>query len=204
MEHLRGRQVASHSSEESDLSSWKHRWPLGRGFERYYGFLGGETDQWHPDLVYDNHPIDQPYTAEEGYHLSKDLADKAIEFVRDAKSIAPTKPWMMYFCPGAAHAPHHVFKEWADRYQGRFDEGYEAIRAGILANQKQLGLLPDDVELSTINTNKDATSAAGKPWPALDVVRPWDSLSDDERRLFPAWPRCTPASSPTPTTRSDA
>ena len=157
---------------------------MGRGFERYYGFLGGETDQWHPDLVYDNHPVDQPYTAEEGYHLSKDLADKAIEFIRDAKSIAPTKPWMMYFCPGAAHAPHHVFKEWADRYRGRFDEGYEAIRAGILANQKQLGLLPDDVELSPINTNKDATSATGQPWPALDVVRPWDSLSDDERRLF--------------------
>jgi arylsulfatase A-like enzyme len=171
-------------SEESDLSSWKHRWPLGRGFERYYGFLGGETDQWHPDLVYDNHPIDQPYTAEEGYHLSKDLADKAIEFIRDAKSIAPTKPWMMYFCPGAAHAPHHVFKEWADRYQGRFDEGYEAIRASILANQKQLGLLPDDVELSAINTNKDVTSAAGHPWPALDVVRPWDSLDEHERRLF--------------------
>jgi len=171
-------------SEESDLSSWKHRWPLGRGFERYYGFLGGETDQWHPDLVYDNHPIDQPYTAAEGYHLSKDLTDKAIEFIRDAKSIAPTKPWMMYFCPGAGHAPHHVFKEWADRYQGRFDEGYEAMRAGILANQKELGLLPDDVELSPINSNIDVTSATGQPWPALDVVRPWDSLNDDERRLF--------------------
>jgi arylsulfatase A-like enzyme len=171
-------------SEESDLSSWKHRWPLGRGFERFYGFLGGETDQWHPDLVYDNHPIEQPYTPDEGYHLSKDLVDKAIEFVRDAKSIAPTKPWMMYFCPGAAHAPHHVFKEWADRYQGRFDEGYEAMRAGILASQQRLGLLPDDVELSPINPNQDATSATGQPWPALDVVRPWDSLTDDERRLF--------------------
>jgi arylsulfatase A-like enzyme len=171
-------------SEESDLSAWKHRWPLGRGFERYYGFLGGETDQWHPDLVYDNHPIDQPYTPDEGYHLSKDLVDKAIEFIRDAKSIAPTKPWMMYFCPGAAHAPHHVFKEWADKYRGRFDEGYEAIRAGILANQKQLGLMPDDVELSVINSNKDATGATGQPWPPLDVVRPWDTLSDDERRLF--------------------
>jgi arylsulfatase len=171
-------------SEESDLSSWKHRWPLGRGFERYYGFLGGETDQWHPDLVYDNHPVDQPYTPDEGYHLSKDLVDKAIEFIRDAKGIAPSKPWMMYFCPGAAHAPHHVFKEWADRYQGRFDEGYEALRAEILANQKRLGLMPDDVELSPINSNKDATSAAGMPWPELDVVRPWESLTDDERRLF--------------------
>jgi arylsulfatase len=171
-------------SEESDLSSWKHRWPLGRGFERFYGFLGGETDQWHPDLVYDNHPIDQPYTPDEGYHLSKDLVDKSIEFIRDAKSIAPTKPWFTYFCPGCAHAPHHVFKEWADKYQGRFDQGYEAIRDTILANQKRLGLMADDVELSTINPNQGTTSAAGQPWPALDVVRPWDSLSDDERKLF--------------------
>ncbi len=171
-------------AEESDLSSWKHRWPLGRGFERYYGFLGGETDQWYPDLVYDNHPVDPPSTPEDGYHLSKDLVDKGIEFIRDAKSIAPTKPWMMYFCPGAAHAPHHVFKEWADKYRGRFDEGYEAMRAGILANQQGLGLMPDDVELSPINPKLDATSATGQPWPPLDVVRPWDSLSDDEKRLF--------------------
>ena len=166
------------------MSAWKARWPLGRGFERFYGFLGGETDQWHPDLVYDNHAVDQPYSPEDGYHLSKDLADKGIQFIRDAKSIAPTKPWLMYYCPGAGHAPHHVFKEWADRYQGRFDQGYEAIRADILARQKELGLLPADTELSPINPNAEATSAAGKPWPALDVVRPWDSLDDAEKQLF--------------------
>jgi arylsulfatase len=173
-------------SEESDLSAWKRRWPLGRGFERFYGFLGGETHQWYPDLVYDNHPVDQPYSPEEGYHLSRDLADRAIEFVRDAKSVAPDKPWFMYFCPGCAHAPHHVFTEWSDRYKGRFDEGYEAIRASILARQKELGLLPADVELSPINPHgePDATGPAGQPWPALDFVRPWDSLTDDERRLF--------------------
>ena len=131
-------------SEESDLSAWKRRWPLGRGFERFYGFLGGETHQWYPDLVYDNHPIDQPYTPEEGYHLSKDLVDKGIEFVRDARSVAPDKPWYMYFCPGCAHAPHHVFEEWSERYRGRFDEGYEEIRGSILARQKELGLLPDE------------------------------------------------------------
>ena len=84
------------------MSSWKGRWPLGRGFERYYGFLGGETNQWYPDLVYDNHPVEPPTSPEEGYHLSKDLADKAIEFVRDAKAVAPDKPWFMYFCPGCA------------------------------------------------------------------------------------------------------
>ena len=120
-------------ADEVDLSAWRARWPLGRGFERYYGFLGGETNQWYPDLVYDNHTIAPPATPEEGYHLSKDLTDKAIEFVRDSKAVAPDKPWYMYFSPGCGHAPHHVAKEWSDRYAGRFDEGYEAIRATILA-----------------------------------------------------------------------
>jgi arylsulfatase len=171
-------------AEECDMSAWKGRWPLGRGFERYYGFLGGETNQWYPDLVYDNHPVDPPYSPDEGYHLSRDLADRGIEFIRDAKSIAPDKPWYMYLAPGAGHAPHHVAPEWSGRYKGRFDDGYEAIRPGILEAQKRLGLLPDDVELSPINQNSDATGPEGQPWPALDVVRPWDSLTDDERRLF--------------------
>jgi arylsulfatase len=173
--------------EETDMSSWKGRWPLGRGFERFYGFLGGETNQWYPDLVEDNHPVEQPAEPDEGYHLSADLADKAIRYVRDAKAVSPDKPWFMYFCPGCAHAPHHVFKEWSDRYAGRFDEGYEAIRASILARQKELGLLPDDVKLSPINPHGEPdgiTGPDGQPWPQLDFVRPWDSLSDDEKRLF--------------------
>jgi arylsulfatase A-like enzyme len=172
--------------DEIDMSSWKGRWPLGRGFERFYGFLGGETNQWYPDLVYDNHIVDQPGRPEDGYHLSADLTDRAIEFVRDAKAVAPQKPWMMYFCPGCAHAPHHVFKEWSDRYKGRFDQGYEAIRAEILARQKELGLFADEVELSPINPHgePDVTGPDGQPWPQLDFVRPWGSLSDDERRLF--------------------
>ena len=173
-------------ADEIDLSAWKARWPLGRGFERYYGFLGGETNQWYPDLVYDNHYVEPPGQPEDGYHLSADLTDKAIEFVRDAKAVAPDKPFFMYYCPGCAHAPHHVFKEWADRYKGRFDAGYEAIREDILAEQKRLGLLPADTELSPINPHGEplATGPDGQPWPALDAVRPWDSLSDDEKRLF--------------------
>ncbi|MFE2101241.1 sulfatase-like hydrolase/transferase [Streptomyces sp. NPDC059468] len=99
-------------SDEANLASSKRHWPLGRGFERFYGFLGGEADQWYPDLVYDNHPVEPPATPEHGYHLSKDLVDRAIEFIRDAKVIAPEKPWFTYFCPGAGHAPHHIFKEW--------------------------------------------------------------------------------------------
>jgi arylsulfatase A-like enzyme len=172
--------------EETDLSAWKGRWPLGRGFERFYGFLGAETHQWYPDIVYDNHPIDQPYPPEEGYHFSKDITDKAVEFIRDSKMIAPEKPWFMYFCPGCAHAPHHVFKEWADKYRGKFDLGYEKIREQILANQKKIGLLPESTQLSPINPHgePDVTGPDGQPWPKMDFVRPWESLSEDEKKLF--------------------
>lgn len=123
--------------EESNMASTKRHWPTSRGFERFYGFLGGETDQWYPDLVYDNHPVSPPGTPEGGYHLSKDIADKTIEFIRDAKVIAPDKPWFSYVCPGAGHAPHHVFKEWADRYAGRFDMGYERYREIVLERQRR-------------------------------------------------------------------
>jgi arylsulfatase A-like enzyme len=172
--------------DEMDMSAWKARWPLGRGFDRFYGFLGAETNQWYPNLVEDNHPVDQPAQPEEGYHLSKDLVDQGIRFIRDAKMVAPDRPWFMYFCPGCAHAPHQVFKEWADRYKNRFDEGYEAIRSSILARQKDLGLLPAEVELSPINPHgePDLTGPDGQPWPSMDFVRPWDSLNEDERRLF--------------------
>jgi len=172
--------------EEGTMASFKGRWPLGRGFERFYGYLGGESSSWYPDLVHDNHQIDAPATPEEGYHLSDDLSDKAIQFVRDAKAVDPDKPFFMYLAPQAGHAPHHVPKEWADRYKGRFDMGYEAIRTEILERQKELGLLPKDTELSAINPHGEpqTTGPDGQPWPLLDTVRPWDSLSADEQRLF--------------------
>jgi len=170
--------------EEANLASTKQHWPLSRGFERFYGFLGGETDQWYPDLVYDNHPVSPPATPEDGYHLSKDLADKTIEFIRDAKVIAPEKPWFAYVCPGAGHAPHHVFSEWADRYAGRFDMGYEKYRDIVLERQKSMSIVPADTELSPVNPYLDVTGPAGQPWPLQDTVRPWDTLSDDEKKLF--------------------
>ena len=170
--------------EESNLASTKRHWPLARGFERFYGFMGGETDQWYPELVYDNHPVAPPATPEEGYHLSKDLADKTIEFIRDAKVIAPDKPWFSYVCPGAGHAPHHVFKEWADKYAGMFDMGYEAYRDLVLENQKRLGIVPPDTELSPMNPYLDVKGPNGEPWPLQDTVRPWDGLSDEEKKLF--------------------
>jgi arylsulfatase A-like enzyme len=172
------------AEDEMNLASSKRQWPLGRGFERFYGFLGGETSQWYPDLIYDNHPVAPPRSPQEGYHLTADLTDKAIEFIQDAKALAPGKPFFMYFCPGAAHAPHHIFREWADRYRGQFDMGYEAIRETILARQKAMGILPDSTELSPINPYADETGPDGRQWPELDTVRPWDSLSADEKRLF--------------------
>jgi arylsulfatase A-like enzyme len=170
--------------EESNLAATKRNWPTSRGFERFYGFLGGETDQWYPDLVYDNHPVTPPATPEDGYHLSKDIADKTIEFIRDAKVIAPAKPWFAYVCPGAGHAPHHVFKEWADKYAGRFDMGYERYREIVLERQKAMGIVPADTELSPMNPYLDVKGPAGEPWPLQDTVRPWDTLSADEKKLF--------------------
>lgn len=172
--------------EEVNMAAYKGRWPLGRGFERFYGFLGGECNSWYPDLVYDNHPIDAPATPEEGYHLSKDLSDKAIEFIRDAHQVDPGKPFFMYLAPQAGHAPHHAPQEWIDKYEGCFDQGYEAIREEILARQIEMGILPEGTELSPINPHgePDRTGPDGQPWPMLDTVRPWDTLSEEEKGLF--------------------
>jgi arylsulfatase A-like enzyme len=172
------------AADEMNMGSTKRNWPVGRGFERYYGFLGGETNQWYPDLIYDNHPVDQPATPEEGYHLTTDLTSKAIEFIKDAKVIAPDKPFFMYFCPGATHAPHHAPKEWIEKYKGKFDMGYEAYRELVFERQKERGIFPATAELSPLNPYAEEQSVDGKPWPPLDVVRPWDSLDDDEKRLF--------------------
>jgi arylsulfatase A-like enzyme len=172
--------------DEMNLASTRRNWPTGRGFERWYGFLGAETNQWYPDLVYDNHLVDPPKSPEEGYHLSVDLTDRAIEFVMDAKAIAPEKPFFLYYALGACHAPHHAPKEWIDKFKGQFDMGYEAIREETLARQKELGIVPKDTELPPINPigTADRTGPDGKAFPALDVTRPWDSLSDDEKKLF--------------------
>ena len=173
-------------TDEMNLASTRRNWPSGRGFERWYGFLGAETNQWYPDLVHDNHPVDQPRTPAEGYHLTEDLTDKALEFIRDANAVAPEKPFFLYYAPGACHAPHHAPKEWIEKFKGRFDMGYEAIREQTLANQKKLGIVPADTELPPLNPIGDETRTGpeGKPFPMLDVTRPWDSLNDEEKRLF--------------------
>ncbi len=172
---------------EVNVAATRRNWPVGRGFERFYGFLGAETNQWYPDLVHDNHPVDQPKTPEEGYHFTEDITDKALEFIKDAKVIAPDKPFFLYYAPGAAHAPHHAPREWIEKFAGRFDLGYEAIREQILARQKDMGIVPKDTDLPPLNpigTPQTRTGPDGKPFPLLDVTRPWASLSGDEQRLF--------------------
>ncbi|MFN8519854.1 MAG: arylsulfatase [Chloroflexota bacterium] len=181
------------AADEMNMASTKRNWPVGRGFERYYGFLGGETNQWYPDLVYDNHYTEQPSlpaSAEEwaegkvGYHLTEDLTDRAISFIRDAKVIAPDKPFFMYFCPGAAHAPHHAPKEWIDKYKGKFDMGYDKYRELVFQRQLAMGIMPEGAELTPANPYAQETSVEGKPWNPVDVTRPWDSLSAEEQALF--------------------
>jgi arylsulfatase len=144
------------------------RWPLGRGFERYYGFMGGDTHQYYPELTSDNHQVEAERTPEEGYHLSEDLAEKAKAMIADSKQVAPDKPFFMYFATGGNHAPHHAPKDWADRYKGKFDGGWDAYREQAFKKQKELGIIPANTTLSRHDPD----------------VQDWGSLSDDERRLY--------------------
>jgi arylsulfatase A-like enzyme len=144
------------------------QWPLGTGFERYYGFLRADANQWTPNLVCDNHAIDPPATPDEGYHVSEDLADLAIAILLDQKQVAPDKPFFMYFATGAMHAPHQVAQPWIDHYKGRFDDGWEAMRQRVFERQVAEGIVPADTELS------DRPS-----W-----IPDWSELNEDDRALF--------------------
>ena len=157
-------------SEETGISGPYDRWPTGSvfGFDRFYGFLGGDSDQWYPKLFLDREAIDQPRLPEEGYHLSEDLAERTMSWLAQHKSLAPSKPWLAYLAFGAMHAPHHIWSEWADRYKGQFDIGWDAYREQTLARQKEMGILPESAELS----------------PMLEGTQRWDDLSPDEKRLF--------------------
>ncbi len=124
------------------------RWPTGSGFEYFYGFVAGETNQWYPSIHEGTKVVEPTKTPEEGYHFMADMTDKAIAWVRQQRLLAGDKPFFMYFAPGATHAPHHVPKEWADKYKGKFDEGWDKLREQTFARQKQLGVIPKDCELS--------------------------------------------------------
>ncbi len=170
----------NHNVPETDLSAGanKSQWPLQQGFDRFYGFIGGETNQWYPDLTEDNHAIDQPYSPEQGYHLSKDLADQAIKMIGDQKSANPSKPWYMWFCPGANHAPHQAPRDYIAKYKGKFDDGYDAYRKWLLPRMIERGILPKDTKLTDFNPiPEDQASPA-------DHVLPWGSLKPEEKKLF--------------------
>ncbi len=144
------------------------QWPLGVGFETYYGFLQGDTNQWTPNLVRDNHYVDPPARPEDGYHLSEDLADAAIRSIVDRRQAAPGRPFYLYFALGATHSPHHVPRQWADRYAGAFDEGWDVWRERAFARQLELGIVP-----------AGTTLPPRPPW-----VPAWDDLPAPQRRLF--------------------
>jgi arylsulfatase len=167
-------------TEDTASGASKSEWPLQKGFDRFYGFIGGETNNWYPTLVEDNRYVDQPSTPEQGYHLSKDLADQALRMLRDQQSANPSKPWFMWFCPGANHAPHHSPKAYADKYRGKFDDGYEAYREWVLPRMIEKGLFPSDTALTPINPMPKAVADTVPG----DAVRPWNSLNDDEKKLF--------------------
>lgn len=128
-------------------------WPTGGGgFEYFYGFIGGEANQWYPTLYEGTTPVHITKTPEEGYHFMADMTDKAINWIGQQKALTPDKPFFVYFAPGATHAPHHVPKDWADKYKGKFDQGYDAIRSETFERQKKLGVIPTDCQLTAPNT----------------------------------------------------
>jgi arylsulfatase len=151
---------------ETSVSGPFDRWPTHQGFDKFYGFIGGETDQWFP-LIYDGVTrVTPPKT--ENYHFTVDMTDQAVKWVKAQQSMTPDRPFFMYFATGAVHAPHHVPREWADKYKGKFDEGWDEVRAETIARQKEMGVIPANTELA----------------PKPEEIKDWDTLSADERRLF--------------------
>src|SRR6186713_347163 len=142
-----------------DMAASRTSWPLGLGYDRFYGFIGGETNQWYPALIEDNRFIPQPAQPGDGYHLSKDLADKAISYIADSKQSQPDKPWYMWYCPGANHAPHHAPQEYIAKYKGKFDDGYEAYREWVLPRMIERGIMPKGTQLTPLNPMTKGTFA---------------------------------------------
>jgi arylsulfatase A-like enzyme len=142
-------------------------WPTGGGgFEYFYGFIGGETNQWYPAIFEGTTPIEPKRTPEEGYHFMEDMTDKALNWIGQQQALMPDKPFFVYFAPGAAHAPHHVPKEWADKYKGKFDQGWDKVREEIFARQKKLGVVPKECQLTQRHSEIpawEAMPAALKP-----------------------------------------
>jgi arylsulfatase len=149
--------------EEATDAGPYDRWPLGKGFDHFFGFLGSQTDQYKPDLVEDN-----AHVTPDGRHLNEQITDKAISYITRQEKVAPGKPFFLYYAPGATHAPHQVDKYWSDQYRGKFDEGWDVFREKVLANQKKLGVVPAYAQLPARNAR----------------VQAWNTLTADQKRLF--------------------
>ena len=144
------------------------QWPSGMGFEYFYGFNSGETNQWQPDL-YRNHTRIYPYVDHPGYNLITDMADDAIDHIQELDALDPSKPFFVYYAPGGTHAPHHPTPEWIEKFKGKFSMGWNVLREQIFANQKRMGIIPQEAELT--------------PWPH-DLIKNWDELTAEEKKLF--------------------
>ncbi len=154
--------------EDANLAANRRWWPVGRGFDRFYGYLGGTTSEYVPWITQDNHFIQPPGTPEEGYHLLTDMTEKAREYIVDVKHVAPDRPFFMYFCPGAVRAPQHVPQEWSDKYKGVFDKGWDHYREETLKQQIALGICPTGTKLS----------------PRDPSIPAWDELNAQQRKVF--------------------
>ncbi len=158
--------------EQCSAAGPHDQWPLARGFDRFYGFLEGETDQFHPELVADNHPVDPPSHSrgqgpDDGYHLSEDLVDQALRMIADSKGVRPDRPFFTYLAFGATHAPHQAPPEYLAKYRGRFDEGWDVVRERWFRRQLELGVIPEGTQLAPHNPG----------------VEPWDELPENQQRL---------------------
>jgi arylsulfatase len=162
------------------------QWPVGNGFEYFYGFVGGETNQWYPAIYEGTSPVQPDRLPEEGYHFMEDMTDKSIAWVRQHTALLPDQPFFLYFAPGATHAPHHVPLEWANNYRGQFDDGWDALRERVFARQKQIGVIPRDAVLTKRNEG---------------IPRGTTCPTTSSRCSRDRW-RCSRASSSTPTTTS--
>ena len=152
-------------AEETTAAGPFGDWPSERGFEHFYGFLAGEASQWEPNLVRNTTVVPPPRTPEQGYHLSEDLADEAVRWLNTHRALSPDRPFFMYWASGAIHGPHHIFKEWADKYKGKFDDGWDAYRERAFARAKEKGWIPQSAKL----TPRDPTMAS------------WESVPENER-----------------------
>ena len=155
------------SMEQCSAAGPFGQWPLGRGFDRFYGFLDGETDQFHPELVCDNHPIEPPCGPEDGYHLSEDLVDQMLRMIADSRGVRPDRPFFAYLPFGATHAPHQAPAEYLRKYRGAFDDGWDVLRQRVFERQLEMGVIPEGSVLAPRNPGVDA----------------WDTLPDEQRQL---------------------